>query len=506
MERSFFEHLLGVAAKAGERVAVRDDRGELRYAELWARARGLACALALRGLAGERVGLLVSPGTEWVEAFAGCLAAGVTAVALTELYAERELALLVGASRAKALLVSDSLRELASKVAGSVPVLQLSELSRETPRVAFDRAPEGKEQSPALLLFTSGTTGKPKGVPISHASMLHLGQTLARAWAFGPGDVLLHVLPLHHLHGIGVSLVVALVSGATVRFLPRFDAERAWDELAGATALMGVPTQHKKFFDALDAATPERRAGWTRAARGLRLVTSGSAALPVVLGERWRSVAGQYPLERYGMTEIGIVLSNPESGERRPGTVGLPLPGVELRLVGDDGEPVADGAPGELWVRAPTVFAGYDGDDVATRASFRDGWFVTGDTARRSADGYVTILGRTSVDILKSGGEKLSALEIEDALREHPGVAEVAVVGLPDETWGDAVVAVIVPRAGQAEAVAEPLMRAWAKERLTAYKVPKRVVVVAELPKNPLGKVMKGELVRRLVQGGASSR
>jgi malonyl-CoA/methylmalonyl-CoA synthetase len=219
-----------------------------------------------------------------------------------------------------------------------------------------------------------------------------------------------------------------------------------------------------------------------------------------VVGERWWALVGQYPHERYGMTEIGIVLSNPLDGERRPGTVGRPLPGVEIRIAGDAGEPLPDGTPGEIWVRAPTVFAGYDGDDAATRASFRDGWFCTGDTATRSPDGYVTILGRTSVDILKSGGEKLSALEIEDALREHPDVADVAVVGLPDDTWGEIAVAVVVPRTGSGarDALAEPRLRAWAKTRLAPYKVPKRVVVVDELPRNALGKVVKTELARRL--------
>ena len=463
---SFFDRLSAVAAMHGRRVAVEDDSGQLTYEGLTRRASAIASDLGARGLSGARIALLARPSSAWVEAFAGCLAAGATVVPLTELQADRELSFLLGASRARALLVSDPLHDMAIRVAGNVPVVRVSSIpAGGSPSRAFSSDGE----APALLLFTSGTTGKPKGVPVTHESMLHLGRALALAWGFGPDDVLLHVLPLHHLHGIGVSLVVSLLSGAAVRFLPRFDA-----------------------------APSEQRAAWASAARRLRLVTSGSAALPASLGERLRGLFGQYPLERYGMTEIGIVLSNPERGERRPGTVGLPLPGVDLVIVGDDGEPAQPGAPGEMWVRAPTVFAGYDGDAAATHAAFRRGWFMTGDTARRAPDGYVTILGRTSVDILKSGGEKISALEIEDALREHPDIAEVAVIGVADDTWGEAAVAVVVPRAGRSDAVAEPLVRAWAKERLAAYKVPRRVVVVDELPRNALGKVVKGEIARKL--------
>jgi malonyl-CoA/methylmalonyl-CoA synthetase len=491
------EKLREVCAQRGDQVAVENDTEKLTYGVLWQRASAAAAGLSRRGLVGERVGLLAEPGPAWVEAFVGCLLAGTTAVALTDLYAEPELSSLVRASRARAVLGSDSLLPLANRVAGSSAVVGVRALaSRSEGETAAVPAPGC---APALLLFTSGTTGRPKGVPITHESVLRLGCTLASAWQFTRDDALLHVLPLHHLHGIGVSLVVALVSGARVRFLPRFDAARVWDELSSATAIMGVPTQHKKLFDVFDAASADRRAAWSAAARRLRLVTSGSAALPAVMGERWRGLSGQYPLERYGMTEIGIVLSNPVAGERRPGSVGLPLPGVELLVTDEHGEPVRDDEPGEIRVRAPTVFEGYDGDAGATRAAFRDGWFLTGDTAKRGADGYVTILGRTSVDILKSGGEKLSALEIEDALREHPDVADVAVVGIPDETWGDAVVAVVVPRAGRTESVTEASVRAWAKGRLTGYKVPKRVVVAEELPRNPLGKVVKAELVRRLV-------
>jgi malonyl-CoA/methylmalonyl-CoA synthetase len=259
---------------------------------------------------------------------------------------------------------------------------------------------------------------------------------------------------------------------------------------------------YQKRVESFDAANWTTQARWAAGARGLRLATSGSAALPVTLAARWRALTGEIPLERFGMTEIGVGMSNPlDPPARRAGSVGLPLPTVETRLVDEGGREV-DGGPGELHVRGPSVFAGYWQRAEATTAAFSaGGWFKTGDVAERAPDGYVRLLGRTSVDILKSGGYKLSALEIEEALREHEAIAEVAVVGVPDETWGDRVVAVVVPAPGrEADCAAEPL-RAWAKERLASYKVPREVIVVASLPRNALGKVVKPELMKAIAGG-----
>jgi malonyl-CoA/methylmalonyl-CoA synthetase len=320
---------------------------------------------------------------------------------------------------------------------------------------------------------------------------------VGRAWGHRPSDVLVHALPLHHLHGLGIALLNLLGSGASARMLPSFDAARIWESLAEATLFMGVPTMYTKLFAAFDAESESTRARWALNASRLRLATSGSAALPVTLGERWRQISGAYPLERFGMTEIGVGLSNPLAGARKPGMVGLPLETVETRVVNEAGE---DAASGELWIRGPSVFAGYWKREEATLAAFVDApggrWFKTGDTVTRDDDGYFKILGRTSVDILKSGGYKLSALEIEEVLREHASVGEVAVVGIPDETWGDRVVACVVPRAGHS--CEEAVLRAFAKERLASYKVPKDVVSMRELPRNAVGKVIKPELVKIL--------
>ena len=261
---------------------------------------------------------------------------------------------------------------------------------------------------------------------------------------------------------------------------------------------------YHRLFLAFDAATDEERARWSASAKQLRLATSGSAALPVTLAERWRAITGTIPLERFGMTEIGVGISNALHGARFAGYVGLPLPTVETRIAGE-GPDHAEVEIGELWIRGPSVFAGYHGKTEETKKAFAPDpnggapWFRTGDTVTRdpSLEGSpFKILGRTSVDILKSGGYKLSALEIEEVLREHAAVAEVAVVGVSDEAWGERVVACVVLRSGAGCETAE--LRAFARERLAPYKVPKDILFLAELPKNALGKVVKPELVRQL--------
>ena len=296
-----------------------------------------------------------------------------------------------------------------------------------------------------MILYTSGTTSRPKGVVTTHANITAQIMSLVEAWEWSADDRIVLCLPLHHVHGIINVVSCALWSGATCEMLPRFDANAVWERIAsgGLTLFMAVPTIYVKLIAAWDAASPERRAALSQACAKLRLMVSGSAALPVSTLERWKEISGHTLLERYGMTEIGMALSNPLRGERVPGSVGTPLPSVEVQLVGENGEPVAPGTPGEIEVRGPSVFAEYWGKPDATRDAFRDGWFRTGDTAVVE-NGVYRILGRTNIDILKTGGHKVSALEIEEALREHPAVAECAVVGVPDPEWGERVAAAVV--------------------------------------------------------------
>ncbi len=494
------------ARKHEQRLAVQDDLEARTFADLWDGAlRARATLLDGRAsLDGDVVALFASPGARWLEAFVGIILAGGVVLPLSPQYPAPELAWFGQDAHAKIVIVSDDLRERAALLCENRRVVSIHSLRQTT----FDN----DEISPrhaddvALLLYTSGTTGKPKGAMITHANVAIQAELLGEAWLWKTTDLLLHALPLHHLHGLGISLMTSVLSGGATRMLQKFEARRVWEEFASdkpPTTFMAVPTMYQKLFEAFDVADELTQKRWAAGAKRLRLATSGSAALPVTLAERWRSITGWVPLERFGMTEIGVGASNPiDPAGRRPGSVGKPLRTVESRLVDEAGNDVQTG-PGELWIRGPSVFKGYLGREQATREAFAGGgWFRTGDVAEFSEDGYVRLLGRTSVDILKSGGYKLSALEIEEALRENSAVAEVAVVGLPDETWGERVVAVVVPAPGRANECASDALRAWARERMAPYKVPREVVVVSSLPRNALGKVVKPEVVRGLNEQG----
>ncbi len=482
-------------ARAGDSgPAFHDARGTTPWSGAVDASERIAAALldGRRSLDGERVALLVSPGADFAACFFGVLRAGGAVVVLSPLHPPPETRYFCDDAGVRTVLVSADLAERAAPLAPERSVVLTTDAASHTP--ARLRMPG--EHDAALQLYTSGPTGRPKGAGISHANLAAQQALLGEAWGWQPHDVLLHVLPLHHMHGLAIALLSAVGAGAATCFLPSFDARATWDAMARASVFMAVPTIHAKLFAALDAADAGTQGTWSAHARALRLVTSGSAALPVTVGERWTALTGAYPLERFGMTEIGVGTTNPlEPSARRPGTVGLPLPTVQTRVVDD-----------ELWIAGPSVFAGYHQKADATRESFTlEGgtrWFKTGDTVAYDDAGYLRILGRTSVDILKSGGYKLSALEIEEVLREHGAVAEVAVVGLPDETWGDRVVACVVPRPGREGECAEDALRGFAKERLAPYKVPRQVVLMRELPRNAVGKVLKPELRARLIAPG----
>jgi malonyl-CoA/methylmalonyl-CoA synthetase len=311
---------------------------------------------------------------------------------------------------------------------------------------------------------------------------------------------MLHVLPLHHVHGIVNALLCALASGASCDMPSDVSAEQIWARFASGqiTMFTAVPTIYQKLIAAWERADPSLQRAWSDGAQRLRLMMSGSAALPLKTLERWREITGHTLLERYGMTEIGMALSNPLDGDRRAGFVGNPLPGVDVRLVDDGGVPVAEGATGEIEVRGPNVFLEYWKRPAETEQVFRDGWFRTGDSAVVDVGAY-RILGRNSVDIIKSGGEKISALEIENALREHPAIGDCAVVGVPDETWGECVSVAIEPRPHATLSLGD--LRAWAKPRLAPYKIPKALKIVDTLPRNALGKIVKSSVVSLFKSG-----
>lgn len=445
-----------------------------------------------RDLDGTRVALLTAPGIDHVVAQWGTWRAGGACVPLCTSHPPPELAYVLDDAQVGIAVCDASfeprLRPLTQ--ARGIRLVRTDALAAG----AEGPLPAVSETRDALLVYTSGTTGKPKGAVSTHAILGAQMRSVAEAWALGERDHILHALPLHHLHGILNALCAVLWGGGACELLPRFDSDAVWSRIAAGevTLFMGVPTMYAKLTRAWDDADAATRATWSASARGLRLMVSGSAALPVAQLERWRDITGHVLLERYGMTELGMVLGNPLDGARRPGSVGVPFPGVDVRLVAEDGSVVPDGVSGELQVRGPNVFAGYWRKPEATRDSFtEDGWFRTGDVAVREHDAY-RLLGRASVDILKTGGYKVSALEIEEALRDHPAIAECAVVGLPDTEWGQRVAAAAVLYEGATLDL--EALRAWGKDHLAPYKVPTRLRVVDALPRNALGKVQKPDV------------
>jgi malonyl-CoA/methylmalonyl-CoA synthetase len=481
--------LLARAAEHAGRTAVVAGEESFTYQDLDAASCSVATALrsGRADLEEARIVYLVPPGFAHVAVQWGIWRAGGLAVPLAISHPPAELEYVLRDAEADAVVADPGSAGLLHPLAGAagarfVTTPELFAVDGEPgPAIAPDRA--------ALMLYTSGTTGRPKGVVITHANIAAQIESLVRAWEWTRDDRILLVLPLHHVHGIVNVLCCALWTGATCEILPRFDADATWARLASGelTLFMAVPTIYHRLISAWDAA-PDLQAARSRGCRHLRLMVSGSAALPLPTLERWREISGHVLLERYGMTEIGMALSNPLHGDRRPGFVGQPLPGMEVRLVGDRADDVADGTPGEIEVRGPNVFREYWRRPDATRTAFRNGWFRTGDVAIID-DGAFRILGRTSIDILKTGGHKVSALEIEEVLRTHPAVGECAVVGVPDVEWGDLVCAAVEVRAGQDLSL--EWLQSWAKDRLAPYKIPRRLRIVEALPRNALGKVIK---------------
>lgn len=491
------------AREHAARHALDAPEGRFTYADLLAASESVA-RLLLSGrpdLVGARIAFLVPPGFRWTAVQWGIWRAGGVAVPLALAQPGRELAHVLADSAAERVVADPGHLGLVEPVAAELRVPVLGTVALFPPAgAAGPRGPLPAVEAArgAMILYTSGTTGRPKGVVITHGALEAQVRSLVHAWGWNEDDHVLLVLPLHHVHGIVNVLTCALWTGARCSVLPRFDAATVWERLARGdlTLFMAVPTIYARLLSAWEGADAASRRRWSEGARRLRLAVSGSAALPVSVLERWQDVTGQRLLERYGMTEIGMALSNPLVGERRAGYVGTPLPGVEVRLVDEDGGPLPAGKSGELHVRGATVFREYWRRPEETRASFTpDGWFRTGDVAVLDAGSY-RILGRASVDIVKTGGEKVSALEVEDVLREHPAVVDCAVVGVADPDWGERLCAAIVPDR-ETPALTLEALREWAGARLSPWKIPRGLELVADLPRNAMGKVDKPALRSR---------
>ncbi len=450
-------------------------------ADLDARSAAAARLLFERGVRrGDRVLFSGGPSASYLFLYVGALRLGAAIVPANTGYTAPELAHIVADSGAVLAVVDEPRR-----IGGGLPVV----VPASVELLAADAPPldQATARDLALIAYTSGTTGRPKGAMLSHGNLLASARAVTIAWRWTGDDGLVLALPLFHMHGLGVGIHGSLASGGRILMLPGFKPApvAAASARADATLLFGVPTMHKRLLEHAEADPAARDA-----LASLRLVVSGSAPLSGELWERIRAVTGQRILERYGMTETIMNISNPYDGERRPGTVGIPLPGVEVRL--DGGEEV-----GEILVRGENVFAGYWQREDATVESFTDdGWFRTGDIGQRSADGYVSIVGR-SKELIISGGYNVYPREVEEVLESHPGIHEAAVVGLPSEEWGEVVTAFVVHAADADPPTADELA-ALTSCRLASYKRPRAYHVLDQLPRNAMGKVERGRLVELL--------
>jgi malonyl-CoA/methylmalonyl-CoA synthetase len=449
------------------------------FGELDTRSNRLAQLFIEKGLkTGDRLCVYLLNCVEMIDIYLACVKLGVIFVPINILYRDREITHILSDAEPHALLTD-------AEIAAGVPIWRTAELSREAEGMPDVRPVVDLDgDSPAGIIYTSGTTGTSKGAVLTHNNFAANTVNLLACWRITEQDRFLLALPLFHVHGLGNGLHSWLVSGCTMRLLERFEHQTAANEFRDfrPTLFFGVPTIYVRLL------------GWDRqTAREIgsfmRLFVSGSAPLPAQVLEEFRELFGHTILERYGMSETIMNISNPYEGERRPGTVGLPLPGVSVRLLNHDLKPVADGETGEVYLRGPNVFAGYWKREEATRDAFVDGYFKTGDLATRSPDGYYTLSGRKS-DLIISGGFNIYPREIEEFLQEQEEIAEAAVVGMPDRVRGEVPVAYIV----MAQAVDTAVIEARCREKLASFKIPREFIAVEKLPRNAMGKIQKNLL------------
>lgn len=459
------------------------------YGDLDLRSAQLAHCLVQQGLqAGDRVTVQSEKSPEFIYLYLACLRAGLVFHPLNPGYTAAEVEYFVQ-DAAPGLVVGDrstveGLEQAASRhgISQVLDLGALADASRNAPETFATVACQPDDL--AALLYSSGTTGKPKGIMLSHHNLAFNARALSAAWGFTSQDVLLHLLPLFHVHGLFIALGCTLMSGSRMLFGSKFEVAQALTWLPHATVMMGVPTYYTRLL-----ASPDLNQGLTH---GIRVFTSGSAPLLAETWHAFRERTGHEVLERYGMTETSIIATNPLAGERRPGSVGPALPGVEIRIVDDADQPVPEGTTGHVQVRGDSVFKGYWGMPEKTHADILpEGWFRTGDDGVIDGKGYLSLVGRAK-DLIITGGLNVYPSEVETVLDEVPGVLESAVIGLPHADFGEQVVGVVVLKPGADWD--EGLARAQVREKLAAFKCPKHYRVVQELPRNAMGKVQKNLL------------
>jgi malonyl-CoA/methylmalonyl-CoA synthetase len=476
---------------------------QIAYAELDEMVNRTAGYLQKMGVQqGDRVALQLSKSFEFILLHFATIRLGAITLPLNLTYPPDELKYFLEDSGAKLFFALESAQKNIESILSDLPELQqcilldpanpekFQDLIKVYPN-QISNLPVSNPSDTAVIIYTSGTTGRPKGAEITHGNLVSNLEALHDAWGWQADDILLHVLPIFHVHGLFVALHGSLHAGATTIFMREFNAQETLEMLMSGecTVFMAVPTIHKRLLDVPNADQFDLS--------HVRLITSGSDRLPDEVFNGFQKTFDYTLLERYGMTETGMNCSNPLRGERRMGSVGLPLPGVEVRIVNSEtGKVVADGEIGDLLLRGPNVFKGYWRQPEKTAESFTsDGWFITGDLGFREMDGYITLCGR-SKDLIISGGLNIYPPEVERVLMEHPSVAACAVIACLDPEWGERVTAVVV-RNQAAPVTGEELIR-FCRERLAPYKTPKSIFFRNDLPRNAMGKVQKAELRKEI--------
>lgn len=495
--RNYLAKQLRASSVGRESVLFADtlDGRELSYGELFSRAEKVASVLIEQGVKpGDRVAAQVEKSIESVQLYLGTILAGGVYLPLNMAYTPTELAYFIGDSEPTVIVVDpanrDTLKDIAKKLGGGV-VMTLSSNSRgslidalPSEEIEFEEVARN-EHDLAAILYTSGTTGRSKGAMLSHNNLSSNALTLKDVWRITEDDVLIHALPIFHTHGLFVAINTTLCAGSSLKFMQRFDPEKVLSLMSDSTILMGVPTFYVRLLESpgLDK----------KAVQNMRLFISGSAPLLAETHKLWSQKTDSAILERYGMTETNMNTSNPYSGARRAGTVGFPLPGVELRITDSaTGDAVGVGEVGSIEVKGPNVFGGYWRMPEKTAEEFReDGFFITGDIGVIDSEGYVSIVGR-SKDLIITGGYNVYPKEVELLIDDVDGVFESAVVGIPHSDFGEGVVAVVV-KDGSSELMVADIFDAL-KPSLARYKQPKAVFILDELPRNTMGKVLKNTL------------